>query len=321
VTEAGGFGVIGGMGYTPKFLREQINILKEGLTDKKAPFGVDLLLPQVGGNARKTNKDYTNGTLPELIDVIIEEGASLFVSAVGVPPKFVVDKLHAAGIPVMNMIGHPKHVEKALAAGCDIICAQGGEGGGHTGSIPTSILIPKVVELCKNRKSSLNGGRILVVAAGGIYNGRGLASALAMGADGAWVGTRFINATEAGAPARHQQGVIDAGYDDTIRTLIYTGRPLRVKKTPYIMNWEENRADDIKALTAKGVVPVQDDMAQMESSETQMSMKEIMELHPMLMGQCAASIHDIQPAKQIVEEMVSDAVKLIKGANNNIARL
>jgi NAD(P)H-dependent flavin oxidoreductase YrpB (nitropropane dioxygenase family) len=379
VTNAGGFGVIGGLGYTPKFLRDQIKTIKENLDDKNAPFGVDLLLPQVGGNARKTNTDYTKGALPELIDVIIEEGARLFVCAVGIPPKFAVDKLHAAGIPVMNMIGHPKHVEKALAAGCDIICAQGGEGGGHTGAVPTSILIPKVVELCRGRNSSLTGERVLVVAAGGIYDGRGLASALAMGADGeysalcdssmltcdtvikrscdlnyvpladrslymltnmrpqlfafilfnhlsiytgAWVGTRFINATEAGAPPRHQKGVIEAGYDDTIRTLIYTGRPLRVKKTPYIMNWEENRQDDIKALTGKGVVPVYDDMEKLESTgDNQLSGKEMMELHPMLMGQCAAAVNDILPAKQIVDEMVSEAVKLIKGANSTISRL
>ena len=84
VTNAGGMGVIGGVGYTPKFLREQIQAIKDGLNDKSAPFGVDLLLPQVGGNARKTNKDYTGGKLAELIDIIVESGAKMFVCAVGV---------------------------------------------------------------------------------------------------------------------------------------------------------------------------------------------------------------------------------------------
>merc|ERR1712137_1395652 len=99
VTNAGGIGVIGGVGYTPDMLREQIAEFKSFLNDKNAPFGVDLLLPQVGGSARKTNYDYTKGKLPELIDIIIEEKAALFVSAVGVPPAWVVEKLHAAGIP------------------------------------------------------------------------------------------------------------------------------------------------------------------------------------------------------------------------------
>merc|ERR1719486_1760549 len=168
------------------------------------PFGIDLLLPKIGGGARKTNYDYTNGQLPELIDIIIESGAKLFVSAVGVPPKFAVDKLHAAGIPVMNMIGSPNHVKKALDAGVDIICAQGGEGGGHTGEVPTSILIPMVVDLCRGKLSPLTGKQVPVVAAGGIYDGRGLAMALSLGADGVWVGTRFVASAEGGAPKKHK---------------------------------------------------------------------------------------------------------------------
>jgi NAD(P)H-dependent flavin oxidoreductase YrpB (nitropropane dioxygenase family) len=104
----------------------QIKDLKASLKDKNGPFGVDLLLPKVGAGARATNKDYTDGKLPELIDVIIEEKATLFVSAVGVPPKWAIDKLHAAGILCMNMVGAPKHCKAALEVGCDIICAQGG---------------------------------------------------------------------------------------------------------------------------------------------------------------------------------------------------
>jgi len=129
VTNAGGLGVIGGVGYTPKMLREMIQDLKKGLREPNLPWGVDLLLPQVGGNARKTNKDYTKGKLDELIDVIVEEKATIFVSAVGVPPSAVVEKLHKAGILVANMVGHPKHVSKALEGGVDFIIAQGGEGG------------------------------------------------------------------------------------------------------------------------------------------------------------------------------------------------
>jgi len=124
VTNAGGLGVIGGLGYTPKVLRQQIHEIEDQLNDKKAPFGVDLLIPQVGGSASKTNYDYTKGQLPELLDVIIDEKAALFVYAVGVPPKSAIEKLHGAGIPIMNMVGHPKHVTKALEAGVDIICAQ-----------------------------------------------------------------------------------------------------------------------------------------------------------------------------------------------------
>ena len=133
VSNAGGLGVIGGAGLSPRILRLTIKHLKRHLTDSNRPFGVDLLLPKVGDTARKTNYDYTKGRLNELIDIIIESRAKLFVCAVGVPPKWVVEKLHAAGVMVMNMVGAPKHVGKAIAQGVDVICAQGGEGGGHTG--------------------------------------------------------------------------------------------------------------------------------------------------------------------------------------------
>ncbi|KAJ1560068.1 hypothetical protein HK405_008349 [Cladochytrium tenue] len=312
VTNAGGLGVIGGVGYTPEVLREQIAEIKKNLVDKNAPFGVDLLLPQVGGSARKTNYDYTHGTLPQLIDIIIQEKAKLFVSAVGVPPRWAVEKLHAAGIPVMNMIGAPKHVAKALEAGVDIICAQGGEAGGHTGDVPTSVLIPKVVDLCKGKKSSLNGQPIYVVAAGGIYDGRGLAMSLCFGAQAVWVGTRFICATEAGAPRSHQQAVIKAGYHDTARTIIYTGRPMRCLKTPYVASWEDNRQAEIKQLTSSGKIPWLVDAEGVESKggdESEFMLKSRF----VLMGQVAGAIEEVKPAKEIVEGMVAQAVTVLRG--------
>jgi NAD(P)H-dependent flavin oxidoreductase YrpB (nitropropane dioxygenase family) len=314
VTNAGGMGVIGGVGYTPEFLKDQISRLKSFLKDPNAPFGVDLLLPAVGGNARKTNYDYTKGTLPELVDICIAEKCKLFVSAVGVPPRWVVDKFHAAGIPVMNMIGAPKHVAKALDAGCDIICAQGGEGGGHTGDVATSILIPKVVDLCRNAKSPLTGGPVYVVAAGGIFDGRGLAASLCWGAQAVWVGTRFVAAKEAGAPLRHQQAIVTADYHDTVRTIIFTGRPMRVLKNDYISNWENNRQTEIKDLTSKGVIPVMNDIEKRSKEGQEVSPKEMAAYRPLLMGQCAGAISDIKPAKDIVNEMMADAVAALRNS-------
>ncbi|ORY83616.1 2-nitropropane dioxygenase [Protomyces lactucae-debilis] len=310
VTNAGGLGVIGGVGYTPEFLREQIADLKAALNDKSAPFGVDLLLPQVGAGARKTNYDYTKGSLPQLVDVIIASGCKLFVAAVGVPPKEVVDKLHKAGIPVMNMIGHPKHVSKALAAGVDIICAQGGEGGGHTGDVPTSILIPEVVELCNKAKSPLTGDKVHVIAAGGIYNGKSLAAALAFGAEAVWVGTRFVAAKEAGASKAHQEAVTTAGYTDTLRTIIFTGRPMRVRNSKFIAEWEA-KPDEIKRLTGQGVIPAIFDLEKREKDGTLDEETEL-DARPFLMGAVAAAVNDVKPAAQIVDEMMAEAVQQIK---------
>ncbi|KAF2456930.1 oxidoreductase-like protein [Lineolata rhizophorae] len=315
VSNAGGLGVIGGVGYTPDMLREQIAELKGYLKDKKSPFGVDLLIPQVGGSARKTNYDYTKGKLNELVDIIIDSGASLFVSAVGVPPRSIVDRLHKAGVLYMNMIGHPKHVAKCIAAGADIICAQGGEGGGHTGDVPTTVLIPTVVAMCAGKKSPLTGAQIQVVAAGGMFNGQSLAAALMFGASGVWVGTRFVLCEEAGAPKAHQEAVRTAGFDDNVRTIIFTGRPLRVRRNPYIENWENNRQAEIAELTSKGIIPVEHDMENMGDDIDDDTMDNA---RPFLMGKAAAVVNERKSAKAIVDEMVGDAVKLLATGNGYV---
>ncbi|TPX51161.1 nitronate monooxygenase [Synchytrium endobioticum] len=318
VSNAGGLGVVGGLSFTPEGLKNEIGKLKGYLRDQSLPFGVDLALPQVGGSARKTNHDYTHGKLPELIDVISTGGAKLFVSAVGVPPKWAVEKLHAAGVVVMNMVGAPKHVQKALDAGVDMICCQGSEGGGHTGEIATSILVPACVDILKGKTSSFTGQPIWIVAGGGIADGRGLAMSLCMGAQAVWVGTRFVNATEAAAPSRLQQAIIKASPTDTIRTLIVSGRPLRVYKSPYVMDWESNRHQEIHELTSKGIIPMQWHMEQLENKGA-LDSETMIEMFPLLMGQVAGNIDDVKSAADIVNEMVTTAVATIRGLKKQVA--
>jgi len=281
-------------------LDQIIDELKQNLTDKSLPFGVDLALPQVGGNARKTNHDYTHGQLDELVEVTIKNGAKIFISAVGVPPAHTIKRLHEAGILVMNMVGAPKHAEKAFKAGVDIVCAQGGEGGGHTGDIANSILIPAVVDVAKKYTSPLTGEPALVVAAGGIYDGRSLASSLMQGAAGVWVGTRFVASEEAGCSQLHKEAVVSADFADTLRTLVISGRPLRVRLNDYIAKWEA-QPEKIKELTDRGIVPMAHDL----ENEVDVDV-------PFLMGQVAAIIKDIKPARQIVEDMVWEAIAMLK---------
>ncbi|KIK56390.1 hypothetical protein GYMLUDRAFT_1016116 [Collybiopsis luxurians FD-317 M1] len=317
VTNAGGLGVIGGFGYTPKILRQQIQSIKDDLVDKNAPFGVDLLLPQVGGSARKTNYDYTKGKLDELIDVIIEEKTALFVCAVGVPPKSIVDRLHKAGIPVCNMVGHSKHVQKALDVGVDLICPQAGEGGGHTGrsrDTPASILIPACVDLVKGKKSPLTGKPVYIIGAGAVFDGRSLAANLMWGAQAVWVGTRFVASKEAGAPKYHKDLVVSAGFDDIIRTTIYTGRPLHVKKSAYQEDWEVNRQAEIRELTSKGIIPVNWEF------EQRPELARNMENRPWLMGKVAALIKEVLPAKTIIENMVNEAAELLEHGNTLVVK-
>eukprot|EP01064_Diplonema_japonicum_P017304 TRINITY_DN2537_c0_g1_i1.p2 TRINITY_DN2537_c0_g1~~TRINITY_DN2537_c0_g1_i1.p2 ORF type:complete len:387 (+),score=146.81 TRINITY_DN2537_c0_g1_i1:102-1163(+) len=317
VSNAGGLGSVGGVQMTPKMLRKELKELKSKLVDKTC-FGVDLLLPQVGAGARKTNFDYTGGTLPELIDIVIEEQARLFISAVGVPPRWAVEKLHKAGILVMNMCGHPRHAEKAMAVGVDVLCCQGYEGGGHTGEIGTMALIPMCVDAAKGKKSELHGGPIHVIAAGGIYDGRGVAASLSLGAEAVWVGTRFIASEEATTSKRHKDLVVQSSATDTIRSLIYTGRPLRIIKTDYVMGWENNRQEEIRSLTSQGILPVKNEAMQAIKAKKPWS---IAKVHPMLVGQACGGVKEILPAKTIVDNLVTEAAAILAKRNQNIAKL
>ena len=220
VSNAGGYGVLGMAGTCPDFIREQMRRVRQ-LTDK--PFGVDLLAA-------------SPESLTASVEVIIEEGASCFIAGLGVPMP-IMQRLKAAGLKVMVVCGAVRHAEKAEQAGCDAVICQGGEGGGHTGLVGTLPLVAQAVERVS----------IPVVAAGGLYDGRGLAAALALGAQGVWMGTRFIASAEAHAGALYRQAVVEAGDTDTVRTRAYSGKPMRVRANPYVADWEtrpERRRDN-----------------------------------------------------------------------------
>ncbi|KAL8714661.1 MAG: hypothetical protein Q9220_001610 [cf. Caloplaca sp. 1 TL-2023] len=311
VSLAGGLGTIGGLGYTPQQLRTMIQELKSHFppSSPSLPFGVDLALPSLAPTARKTNHDYTKGKLSELVDVIIEEGATLFVCAVGVPPREVVERLHKAGVVVMNMVGAVRHAVKAFEVGVDIVCAQGGEGGGHTGDVSGNVLVPACVDVARRyRPAMLGGGKGLVVAAGGVWDGRGLAAALCQGAVGVWVGTRFVASEEAGCSKLHKESVVSSQWGETVKTLAVTGRPLRVRRNEWVEKWE-GRPEEVRELTGKGVVPMEKDMEDGEDVD-----------FPFLMGQVAAVIEDVKPARQIVEDMVREAVQMLEQGQQYIKR-
>ena len=181
VSEAGGFGCMGASTMGNEKMAAEIAAVRAA-TDK--PFGVDLLTAMPGG-------------MTEQVELIIEGGASAFVAGLGVPSE-VVDLCHRHGLLVVNMCGKVDHAVRAVEAGCDLVVAQGTEAGGHTGQVATMPLVPQVVDAV--------GDRVPVVAAGGIFDGRGLAAALALGAVGVWVGTRFIATPEARGVRRLQRG-------------------------------------------------------------------------------------------------------------------
>jgi len=278
VSDAGGYGTLGMATESPEGIRQQMRRVRE-LTDK--PFGVDLL-----------------AALPEqmvaAIDVIIEEGASSFIAGLGVPGP-VIGKLHDAGLKVVSMCGRVEHAVRAEQAGCDMVVAKGTEAGGHTGRVAAMALIPQIVDAVD----------IPVLGAGSIVDGRGLAAALALGADGVWVGTRFIATTEARAAKEFKQLITERGGGDTIISRYYSGKPMRVINNPYVEEQERNAAaiqrfpEQIAKSFSEGVMGY----AVEEGIDTDRTC--------MPAGQGIGGISEIVPARQVVETMVRDAETIL----------
>jgi NAD(P)H-dependent flavin oxidoreductase YrpB (nitropropane dioxygenase family) len=189
------------------------------------------------------------------------------------------------------------------------------QGGGHTGDVPFTVLAPRVVELCRGHKSPLTGKPIMTVAAGGVYRGKSLAAALCYGSDAVWVGTRFIMCKESGSPKKHIEAVIKATHESDIRTLLFTGRPLRVIKTPYIEKWEA-QPEKIKEFLNKGVIPAYHDMENDDEEGT--NEKAIRDRW--LMGKSAAVLtaDDLKSAKEIVDDFINEAVESLHQSHQHV---
>jgi NAD(P)H-dependent flavin oxidoreductase YrpB (nitropropane dioxygenase family) len=205
---AGAFGILAAVTMTPEQLQSQVREVRDR-TDR--PFGV---------NFRADQPD-----LDERVAFVVAEGVRL-VSFAGAPTAAVVARCHDAGVLVMPTVGARRHAEKVLEMGVDAVIAQGGEGGGHTGPVPTTLLLPEVVDAV--------GASIPVLAAGGFFDGRGLVAALAYGADGIAMGTRFLLTQESRVPDVVKARYLAAGPTDTVVTTAVDGAPQRVIRTDVI---------------------------------------------------------------------------------------
>ena len=228
VSEAGGLGVIGaGSSSSAEELRDEIRGVR-ARTSK--PFGVDILFATVRAEGEAVTR-YSD-QVQAMIDVVLEERVPVLISGLG-SPKQVIAPAHDLGIYVMSVVGAVRHAEKAVADGVDAVIASGSDGGGHVGRIGTAALIPAVVDAVD----------VPVLAGGGLADGRGLLAALAFGAQGVWMGTRFIATEEARA---HQNYKDKIGATDTAGTVItraHSGKPCRLIHNHYTASWEGREAE------------------------------------------------------------------------------
>ncbi len=275
VSNAGGLGVLGGATTDAEQLRREIRRTRE-LTDK--PFAVDLLAP-----------------IPDMIrpqmQVVFEEEVKIFVAGLAVPQEFITE-MHARGMIVIVMVGKVRHAIKSERAGADIVAAQGTEAGGHTGEVGALALVPQVVDAVK----------IPVLAAGGIADGRGVVAALALGAQGVVIGTRFIATPEAQASPAYREAILRSGEADTIRTRCYTGKPARTIRNPYNEAWEQ-KSDQIKPFPFQAAYSFQegvmDYMGLGRGADPERSF--------MPAGQGLGMIRSVKPAGEVIADLVKEA--------------
>lgn len=270
VTKAGGMGVLGAVRFTADELREALDFIDREVGGR--PYGVDVVMPAtthaVAGmeldqlhstleqmipqahrdfveqvldrhgipplpadsEASRDLLGWTDTTARPLITEALERPIKVLVNALGPPPQDVVDAAHERGVKVAALVGRSDQARKQRARGVDIIVAQGTEAGGHTGEIATMVLTPEVVDAVAPAP---------VLAAGGVGSGRQMAAALALGAQGVWTGSVWLDTVECGQPQAMYDKFHAAAANDAVRSRSYTGKPARLLRTPWTDAWDD----------------------------------------------------------------------------------
>lgn len=289
VSNAGGLGVIGSAFMEPEQLRKEIQLVKNE-TDR--PYGVDILFAEVRGGD-DTASGYTK-EVEEHIEVTFEEGASVLVSGLGDPGR-IVPRAHDAGMKVMALVGTSRQAKKVEASGVDAVIASGHEGGGHVGRVGTLPLVAKVVDSVS----------IPVLAAGGISDGRGLVAALALGAKGVWMGTRFIATEEARGHINYKQKIVDIDEDGTIVTRGHSGKTARIIRNRFTEYWAQHEAD---------IKPFPYQLREVgEPASVRGRIEGDTEDGVLAAGQGSGVIGSIPPAGTVVEDIIAEAKEVLEG--------
>lgn len=339
VTNAGGFGVLGGVAHTPDQLDVDLTWIAE--QTKGRPYGVDLLLPQKyagsdeGGLDRSTLESllppaqrrfvddilarYGVPALPDgessgrggmqidpagyepLLDVAFAHRIGLFASALGAPPAPVVERCKAAGVPVAALAGSLSHAVRHQAAGADIIVAQGTEAGGHTGEVATMVLVPEVVDAV---------APIPVLAAGGIARGRQIAAAMALGAAGVWCGSVWLTTEEAETHPVVKEKFLAATSRDTLRSRSLTGKPARMLRTAWTDEWERSDTPEPLTMPLQSML-VADAQSRISRAATRAG-SGAEQLAGYFVGQVVGHMNRVQPARQVVLEMVEEFIDSVQ---------
>jgi NAD(P)H-dependent flavin oxidoreductase YrpB (nitropropane dioxygenase family) len=349
VSKAGGLGVLGCVRFNePDDLETVLNWMDEN-TDGK-PYGVDIVMPAnvpTEGTAVDINKlipqshrDFVAKTLADLgvpllpddgdrnegvlgwlhsvarshVEVALKHPIKLIANALGSPPPDVIDQAHEAGVPVAALAGSAKHAQRHVENGVDIVVAQGHEAGGHTGEIGSMVLWPEIIDELR-----AVGHKTPVLAAGGIGTGRQVAAALALGAQGVWMGSAFLTSAEYDLGHRKPSGVstiqealLRANSSDTVRRRIYTGKPARLLKTRWTDAWDAPDAPEPLPMPLQNIL--------VSEAHQRMNESDNPDTVAMPVGQIVGRMNEIRPVADIIAELVqgfADATQRLDGIRDS----
>ena len=344
VTKAGGFGVLGAAGHTP----EQLDIDMAWIVEEVGgrPFGVDIIVPakyegktegelsakdlramippqhreflddmmerydvpplplddRPGAIAGDSEPPMTYAQAVPLMDVAFSYPIRLAVNALGPPPPDMIQRAHDNDVLVGALAGKKVHAERHVAVGVDIVIAQGHEAGGHTGDIATMVLVPEIVDAI---------APVPVLAAGGIGNGRQVAAALALGAQGVWCGSVWLTTQEAETHPVVKEKFLAAGSSDTLRSRSRTGKPARQLRSAWTDEWESENSPGTLPMPLQpmliGAASRRIDRAAMNPSN-----KGAVELANYFVGQVVGQLNESISATRVVEEMIGEYLDVME---------
>jgi len=332
VSKAGGMGILGVAAHSPKGLRAELEWIEKEVGDK--PYGVDLLLPaKFVGSDRQGGFDASeldartpaehrrfvddllarHGVPPlpegakvggemlvgfdkqrEVIEMLFEYRIKLIASALGPPPAWMIEQGRARGVKVAALAGTVEHAKRHVEAGVDLVVAQGYEAGGHTGEVATMVLVPEVVDAV---------APVPVLAAGGIGSGRQIAAAMALGAQGVWLGSIWLTTEEAETHPVVKQKFLKATSSDTIRSRSLTGKPARQLRSAWTEAWEDPA--NPKPLP----MPLQPRLvreAQARIARTAHKSPGAADLANYFVGQIVGSMNHVKSVRTVMQELVTE---------------
>jgi NAD(P)H-dependent flavin oxidoreductase YrpB (nitropropane dioxygenase family) len=232
------------------------------------------------------------------LEICFRHKVEVVACALGTP-KWAVDACHEHGVKVIGIVGSARHAKSAIRNGADVIVVQGTEGGGHTGDVGLITLLAEVLDFAT----------VPVVAAGGIVKGSQIAGVLTQGAQGVWVGTRFINTPESSVGPNYKQSIVDAGYDSTIRSLLFDGLYVRQIRNRFTEVWEGHENEMLPyPLQRLAMGPVRFAAAAADLKDHQ----------PLPAGQGSSIVNDILPAGQVLQRLVEETVAALRSAREKV---